>query len=652
MKNRWYISTPLYYVNDVPHLGHAYTTIAADAATRYHRLCGDDVFFLTGTDEHGQKVERSAEAAGVAPQAYVDQIVTKFQDLWRELGIEHDDFIRTTQDRHKQGVYAILERMKAAGDIYKDTYEGWYCTGCEAFYPESQLVEGNCPDGHEKVERLEEESWFFRLSKYQEPLLQHYKDNPEFVRPKGRFNEVISFVESGLKDLSVSRTSVNWGVPWPGDPGHVMYVWLDALSNYITALGFGQDDPSRYEKYWPVNVHLIGKEIIRFHAVFWPAFLMSAGLPLPRQVFAHGWLLAEDRKMSKSFGNALEPKAYLNTIGRDALRYCLLRDVAFGQDGSFSDEGFIDRTNADLANDLGNLVSRVTKMIGDWCGGEIPAPHHCSAEKALETAAANALLGYRKAFDRLEIHRALQSCWELIGAVNKFVDEQKPWKLRKMEDKREHLGGVLWSAAEAIRWTAILISPVMPETGERIFRAFGIGGQPADSRLDSLSWGDLKPGGRLGEREALFPRLDKPEMMDRIARERKERSTVTEQETSQPETKEEKPAPETPTVDIDTFKKIDFRVARVIEAEAVEGADKLIVMKVDLGSETRQIVAGVREHYTPEEMVGREIILVANLKPATIRGVRSQGMLLAAHDSEGVVVAGFQRSVAPGSPVS
>jgi len=660
MSKKYYISTPLYYVNDVPHLGHAYTTMAADAAARYHKMAGEDVFFLTGTDEHGQKLERSARAAGVDPQEYVDGVAGQFQALWERLDIRYDDFIRTTEERHHRGVHEILARMTKAGDIYKGSYEGLYCTGCEAFYTEIQLVDGGCPYGHKQVERLEEASYFFRLSRYQEPLLRLYRENPEFVRPRGRFNEVISFVEGGLKDLSITRTSVGWGIPYPEDEAHVLYVWLDALTNYISALGFGSEDTARYDRYWPADVHLIGKEILRFHAVYWPAFLLSAGLPLPRQVFAHGWLLAEEKKMSKSFGNVLDTDAFLNVLGADALRYCLLREVAFGQDGSCSDEAFVDRFNADLANDLGNLVSRATKMIGDYFDGAVPPARATKAGKALEEAAGRALAGYRTAMDRLEFHRALRSLWELVGAVNKYVDEQEPWRLNKEADQRERLGAVLYDCAEAIRWLGVLLSPIMPDTAGRIFAALGLDEEPAGLRLDDLAWGGLAAGGGLGPREPLFPRLDRAETMERIAEERKAGNAMVE---SKPSTKAQpkptgesagkEPFPEgTPLVSMSDFQTMDLRVATVTEADTVEGADKLIRMRVDLGTETRQIVAGLRPHYEPGEMVGKQIILVANLKPATIRGVRSEGMLLAATDGNKVVVAGFDRPVSTGSTVS
>ncbi|HXH28559.1 MAG TPA: methionine--tRNA ligase, partial [Candidatus Polarisedimenticolia bacterium] len=473
MARKFYLTTPIYYVNDQPHIGHTYTTVVADVIARFRRMTGHDVFFLTGTDEHGQKIERAARARGLTPIQLADQVVERFRTLWATLGISHNDFIRTTEARHRRGVEKLYQKVEAAGDIYKDTYKGWYCTSCESFYPENQVVDGRCPDQGHKVDWTEEESYFFRLSKYQEPLLKHYREHPGFVLPATRQNEVTAFVSSGLKDLSVSRSSFAWGIPLPGDPKHVLYVWFDALSNYVTALGYGSDR-KRYARYWPADLHLVGKDILRFHAVYWPAFLLSAGEPLPRHVVAHGWWLRDAAKISKSKGGVVDPLPLIEAFGVDPLRYFLLREMVFGQDANYSDEAFIDRVNTDLANDLGNLLSRTLKMIEDSCDGVIPrADPRFREDEPLKTAAREAASGLVKHFEALDFSSGLAAVWHFIGLLNRFIVQNEPWKLAQDPGRRWALQSVLYTVAEGLRIVAVLIAPVVPRSAAEIWSRLG-----------------------------------------------------------------------------------------------------------------------------------------------------------------------------------
>ncbi len=504
-RETFYLTTPIYYVNDLPHIGHIYTTVVADTIARYKRMRGFDVRFLTGTDEHGQKMERSARQRGVPPKELADLVVRRYDELWKHLEITNDDFIRTTEPRHHAGVHAVIERMQARGDVYKGSYEGWYCAGCEAFYPETQLVDGKCPDQGHPVEWLQESSYFFRLSAYQERLLAFYREHPGFIRPESRYNEVVRFVEMGLKDLSISRASIKWGIPWPGDPDHTVYVWLDALSNYVSALGFGSPDTALYDRYWPAALHLVGKDILRFHCVYWPAFLMAAGLPLPKQVFGHGWWLRDERKMSKSLGNVVRPDYLLDRFGPDALRYFLLRDMTFGLDASFSDEGFLGRYNADLANGLGNASSRVLAMARRYLAGRTPA--EVCGESTLRAKAEEVVGRWRGAMDAFEFQRALEAVWELLSAVDGYVNEKAPWAVAKAEGATSpRLQRILYNCMEALRLAAVMVSPVMPATANRLLAQLGV----ADPGLDdeALGWGGIPVDEPLGEEGNLFPRVD------------------------------------------------------------------------------------------------------------------------------------------------
>jgi methionyl-tRNA synthetase len=613
----FYITTPIYYVNDMPHIGHIYTTVVADTVARYKRMRGLDVRFLTGTDEHGQKMDRTAKQQGLAPKDLADRVVRRYHELWRTLAITHDDFIRTTEARHHAGVHALIALMDKRGDIYKGSYEGWYCAGCEAFYPESQLVDGKCPDQGHPVELLKEESYFFRLSAYQEPLLRFYRENPECIRPISRYNEVVRFVEMGLKDLSISRASLKWGIPWPGDPEHVVYVWLDALANYVTALGFGSADQALYRRYWPASLHLVGKDILRFHCVYWPAFLMSAGLPLPRQVFGHGWWLRDERKMSKSLGNVVRPDYLIERFGADPLRYFLLREMTFGQDASFSDEGFLGRYNADLANGLGNASARVLAMARRYFDGKTP-PEACE-DSTLRDAAETAVRRYLEAMDGYEFQRALDAVWELLTAVDGYVNETAPWAIAKAEGVGStRLRHVLYNCLEALRLAAVMVGPVMPATAARLLSQLGAPAERVSD--DALRWGGLGVNRTLGEEGVLFPRADVEAFFAEVKVGNDKPSDAAGSSPAEGE-----------LVDIETFALVKLTVGQVKVAERVPKSKKLIRMEVDLGEGAlRQIVAGIGAQYEPEKLVGRRIVVVANLKPAVLMGVESRGMLLAA----------------------
>ena len=631
--SRFYITTPIYYVNAEPHLGHAYSTIVADAIARARRLRGEDVFFLTGTDEHGQKVERAAKAKGMTPRAFTDDVSESFRKLFRQLNITNDDFIRTTEPRHVRAAQHIWRTVRDNGFLYKATYQGWYCTVDEVFVPEAQLVDGRCPDCGNAVERLSEESYFFRLSAFQDRLLEHYDRHPEFLTPEIRMNEIASFVRAGLKDLSVSRTSFKWGIPVPDDPAHVMYVWFDALTNYLTAVGY-PDDAARLTRYWPADVHLMGKEIIRQHAVYWPAFLMAAGLDLPRRIVGHGWWLMNDAKMSKSVGNVVRPQAYTDMFGVDAFRYFLLREATLGNDANFSDEAFVARYNADLANDLGNLASRATTMIHRYCEGVVPG-----SSAALEGRPEEARLSARVAdvirstqtqmADSFAFSQALRDIWDLVSLTNKYIATREPWALAKDPQKTEELHTVLNQSANALRVAGALIEPVMPSTAFRIRQMLGI----AAEGWTALGTERLKEGTRLGRVEPLFPRIEKSveelrQMADQI----------------EPPAPGGAPAPSVATapadnrIAIDEFMKVELRVAKILAAEALPKSKKLLKLQVDLGREQRVIVAGIAEAYTPEALVGRTIVVVANLKPAKLMGVESNGMVLAASSDTGAPI--------------
>ncbi len=646
-KKTFYITTPIYYVNDVPHIGHAYTTIIADALARFHRLSGREVYFLTGTDEHGQKIEKAAAARGLSPIELADRVVTRFQDLWKSLEISHDFFIRTTDPTHERGVQKIFGMLKERGDIFKDCYEGWYCTGEENFLTEDVPLDGDgrktCPDCGRKASLVSEECYFFRLSAYQKPLLEFYEAHPEFVRPPGRMNEVVSFVRQGLKDLSITRTTVRWGIPVPDDPKHTIYVWFDALHNYVTAAGYGWN-PELFKKFWPANIHLIGKDILRFHAIFWPAFLMAAGFPLPETVFGHGWWLRDDTKMSKSKGNVLDPQIVLDTFGPDALRYFLLREIPIGQDGNFSHEGFLHRVNSDLANDLGNLVHRTLTMIRSYFGGRIDDPAEALPEddrlrSGFEETKNRVGDHYENAF----VNKALEETWAYLNTVNKYLADEEPWIMAKDPAKRRRLARVLLQAAAAIRGTSYLVYPVMPGSAEKIWTLLGEKASPSTVPFQKFRFEDLEPGRAVQEPRPLFQRVA---LKDFLGEEAPPPPPSPETRKSE---KEERKSMD--LITFDEFKKMDFRVAEVLEAERIPGATKILKLRIGLGTEKRTMIAGVAETYAPEDLLGKKIVVIVNLKPATIRGIESQAMLLAAVIDDKAVIPFFDKDVPAGAEV-
>ncbi len=638
-KKTYYITTPIYYPSDRLHIGHAYCTTIADAVARYRRMSGYDVFFLTGSDEHGQKIQRKAAEGNVTPKEYVDGIVASFQQLWRKLGISNDDFIRTTEERHHKVVQAIFRKIYDQGDIYKAAYEGKYCTPCETFWTERQLQDGNCPDCGRGVETVQEESYFFRMSKYQERLLQFIEENPDFIQPVSRRNEMINFIKQGLEDLCVSRTTFDWGIQVPFDSKHVVYVWFDALTNYITAAGYGQDD-GKFEKYWPADVHLVGKEIVRFHSIIWPVILMALDLPLPKKVYGHGWLVVEGDKMSKSKGNVIDPVGLIEEFGPDAIRYFLLREIALGNDGNFSREALINRINADLANDLGNLLHRSLNMIGRFSDGNLPPCGELGEfDKQLQDLAKTTVAQYETAMDAMDINQALKLVWALIGRTNKYIDETAPWALAKEEAKRAQLHTVLHHLAAVLRVVAILIAPFMPHTAPKIWQQLGLGDDFAASLEDAKRFDALPVGKAVAKPEPIFPRIE-----EKAAEESKPEAPAAAVKAAK-----EKAPEQAGEISIDDFAKVDLRVVKVLAADKVKGADRLLTLTVDLGEEQRTIVSGIAQHYAPEDLVGRHVVMVVNLKAAKIRGIESRGMVLAAScDGQLAVV---ESTLPPGSKV-
>ena len=673
---KFYITTPIYYVNARPHIGHAYTTIACDAIARRQRMLGADTYFLTGTDEHGQKIERAAAAAGKSPQQFADEVSAQFRALWQRMGLTNDDYIRTTEERHKRGVQALFRKIRDNGYIYKGSYTGQYCVSDEMYV---DVGPGEpCPECGRPTETVHEENYFFKLSAFADKLLRLYTEQPEFIRPETRRNEVISFVRSGLKDLSISRSTFSWGIAVPDDPKHVIYVWLDALANYITALGYGSGDTSKYERYWPADVQMIGKEIVRFHCVYWPAFLMAAGLPLPKGIMAHGWLLFEENKMSKSRGNIVRAETILDVLGNDALRYFLLREVVFGSDGSFSFDALVKRYNSDLANGLGNLASRTLTMITRYFNGEVPYPSHAAArtpeDDAIAEVARRTIAEYNAQFDQYQFSRALETAWGLVAAVDKYIVENEPWALGEKtdEDSRARLATILYTSAEALRIVTALAHPVIPDATAKIWAQMGLGDIRKFS-LPELKWGQLHLGTKLGEVRPVFPRADKGTIERMQNMEEQGRSTAGAQAASAAgnasgsqatfatppvektvvqASSAAKPPVAVPDgkITIDDFAKIELRVGVVKVAEKVKNADKLLRLEVDIGSEVRQIVAGIAEAYAPETLIGRKVVIVANLAPRKLRGLESNGMIVAASLEGGQpVLAGFLEDVPVGA---
>jgi methionyl-tRNA synthetase len=682
MKKKFYLTTPIYYVNARPHIGHAYTTLACDTIARRQRMLGADTFFLTGTDEHGQKIERAAEAAKTTPQQFADEVSASFRALWDRMGITYDDYIRTTEPRHEKRVQTLFRKLRDSGYIYKGTYTGQYCVSDE-LYVDSAGPGAPCPECGRPTETVHEDNYFFKLSAFQDRLLKLYTENPEWIRPETRRNEVMSFVKSGLRDQSISRSTFSWGIPVPDDPKHVIYVWFDALANYITAMGYGAEEKAEQQKfahYWPADLQMIGKEIVRFHCVYWPAFLMAAELPLPKGIVAHGWLLFEENKMSKSRGNIVRAETILDVLGADALRYFLLREIVFGQDGSFSFDALVQRYNADLANGLGNLASRTLTMINRYFGGEVPYPSAKATRKKADDAIAElankTVSEANSFFDQYQFSRALESVWGLVAAVDKYIVENEPWALgeKKDEESRARLATILYTSAEALRVVTALAHPVIPESTARIWVQMGLG-DIQKFPLSDLKWGQLALGTKLGKVEAVFPRADKSaiERMQKMEDQGRagtegvaadSQASAVPQAVSPPAT----PAPSAATppavqppakpaatisdgkITIDDFAKVELRVGQIKVAERVKGADKLLRLEVDIGTEVRQVLAGIAEAYEPEPLVGRKVVLVVNLAPRKLRGLESNGMIVAASLEGGKpVLAGFLEDVPVGA---
>ena len=635
-KKSFYITTPIYYPSAQLHIGHAYCTTVADTIARFKRLAGYDVFFLTGSDEHGQKIQRSAAEKGVTPLQYVDPIVAGFQKLWQRLAISNDDFIRTTEDRHVKVVQEIFRRIYEKGDIYKGEYKGLYCTPCEAYWTEHQLKDGQCPDCGRPVEEVAEEAYFFKMSHYADQLLSHIESHPDFIQPTSRRNEMINFIRQGLDDLCISRTSFDWGIPVPTDKKHVIYVWFDALTNYLTPVGF-LSDPEKFHRYWPADLHLVGKEIVRFHSIIWPAILMALDLPLPKQIYGHGWLIVNGDKMSKSKGNVVDPNLLIDEFGADAIRYFLLREINLGQDGNFSRDALISRINADLANDLGNLLHRTLNMIGKFQGGIIEgSASKRPVDEALVADAMDTVRAYEEEMEKLALTPAIKTVWTFIGRANKYIDETAPWALAKDPAKKAELAAVLYHLAESLRIISGLISPFLPQTAPKIRQQLGCVDALAAPSLDDLKvWGRLPAGQKIGAAEPLFPRIETEEGSTA--------PTPPAAKLHAPQTK--KTVAESAEITIDEFSKIHLRVVKILSAEKVPETDKLLKLRVDLGSEEREIVSGISQHYTPEQLIGKTVVMVVNLKPTKIRGILSQGMVLAASQGDQLKLLGVDMPV-------